>query len=87
MKQGEQRRACSTHGQKDKFIKRFSKNTRRKEPLGRPWRRWENDGKMDLKERVLDCVYLIQLDQDRHQRWTLLNTLMKFRFHKILGIS
>jgi hypothetical protein len=36
-----------------------------KRPLGRPRRRWENNIKLDLRERVIDGANWIQLAQDR----------------------
>jgi hypothetical protein len=42
-------RACSMHGREEECI-RGMVETRRKEPLGRPRRRWENNIKIDLRE-------------------------------------
>jgi hypothetical protein len=39
----------------------------RKRPLGRPRRRWEDNIKMDLRERGIDGANWIQLAQDRVQ--------------------
>jgi hypothetical protein len=38
-----------------------------KRPLGRPWRRWDDNIKTDLMEIGIDGVNWIQLDQDRVQ--------------------
>jgi hypothetical protein len=38
-----------------------------KRSLGRPRRRWENNIKLDLRERGIDGVNWIQLPQDRVQ--------------------
>ena len=37
-------------------------------PLGRPWRRWEDNIKMDLQEVCCGAINWIELAQDRH-RW------------------
>jgi hypothetical protein len=49
-----------------------------KRPLGRPWRRWEDNIKMDLQE--LGCVGMewIDLAQDRDRR-TPVNAVMNLR--------
>jgi hypothetical protein len=39
-----------------------------KRPPGRPWRRWEDGIKTDLREIGLGCVDWIRLVQDR-DRW------------------
>ena len=44
-------RACSTYGGKGKFIEGFGKKT-----LGRPRRRWQNNIKVDIKEREREGV-------------------------------
>jgi hypothetical protein len=40
-----------------------------KRPLGRPWRRLEDNIKMDLREIRIDGSNWIRLDQDRVQWW------------------
>jgi hypothetical protein len=35
----------------------------RKRPLGSPWRRWEDNIKMDLQEKIYDGVDYINLAQ------------------------
>jgi hypothetical protein len=36
-----------------------------KRPLGRHTRRWEHDFRMDLRDRVWECVNWMHLSQDR----------------------
>jgi hypothetical protein len=50
-----------------------------KRPLGRPWRRWENNIKMDLREIGIDGANWIQLPQDRIQWRAYVNTVMSLR--------
>jgi hypothetical protein len=53
---------------------------------GRPRLTWE-DIKMDLKEIGWERIECIDLAQDRHQWLALINVVINFRFHKMLGIS
>jgi hypothetical protein len=50
-----------------------------KRPLGRPRRRWEDNIKMDLRERGIDGVNWIRLAQDRVQWRAFVNTVMNIR--------
>jgi hypothetical protein len=50
MKENEVGRACGTHGRREKRVLGFGGKARRKRPLERPRRRWEDEIKMDLKE-------------------------------------
>jgi hypothetical protein len=54
-----------------------------KRPLGRPRRRWEDNIKLDLRETGTEVVNWIRLAQDRVQRRTLVNTVMKLLFDKL----
>jgi hypothetical protein len=58
-----------------------------KRPLGRPRRRWENNIKIDHRELGWEGVDLIHLAQDRYQWRTLVNTIMKHRYHNRRRIS
>jgi hypothetical protein len=58
-----------------------------KRPLGRPRRRWEDNIKIDLREIEWGGTDWITLSQDRDQRIALVNTVMNFRFHNMLGHS
>jgi hypothetical protein len=50
-----------------------------KRPLGRSRRRWAEITKMDLREIGWGGMGWIDLDQDRDQWRTLVNTVMNFR--------
>jgi hypothetical protein len=50
-----------------------------KRPLGRPRRRWEDNIKMDLRERSIDGASWIQLAQDMVQWRAFVNTVMNLR--------
>jgi hypothetical protein len=53
-----------------------------KRPLGRPRRRWEDDIKMGLEEKMIDGATWIRLAQDRVQWRAFVSTVMNLRFHK-----
>jgi hypothetical protein len=48
--------ACGTLGRGEKSVQDFGEKARRKEPLGRPRRRWEDGIRMDLGEIGGVCV-------------------------------
>jgi hypothetical protein len=50
-----------------------------KTPLGRPRRRWGDNIKMDLRGIGIDGAKLIQLDKDRVQWRTCVNTVTNVR--------
>jgi hypothetical protein len=50
-----------------------------KRPLGRPRRKWEDNIKMDLKERGIDGENWILLAQDRVQWRVFVNMVMNLR--------
>jgi hypothetical protein len=47
-------------------------------PLGRPWRRWEDNIKMDLREAGwgIEWIYLAEV---RDILWTVVNAVMNLR--------
>jgi hypothetical protein len=51
----------------------------RKRTLARPRRRWEDNIKMDLREKGRESVYWMHLAQDMDQWRTLLNKVMNLR--------
>jgi hypothetical protein len=50
-----------------------------KRPLGRPRRKWDDNIKIDLKEKGIDGAKWIQLAQDRVQWQAFVNTVMNLR--------
>jgi len=50
-----------------------------KRPLGRPWRRWVDNIRMDLQEVGGGCMDWIGLAQDRDRRRTLVSAVMNLR--------
>ena len=54
-------------------------------PLGRPWRRWVDNIRMDLQE--VECGYMdwIGLAQDRDRWWTLVSAVMNLRVPRNAG--
>jgi hypothetical protein len=66
------------------IVFRIGGKARKKEPLGRPRRRWEDNIKADLREIGWDGVDWIDVAQDRDQWRALVNTVMN---HKMLGNS
>jgi hypothetical protein len=67
-----------TQKPKDRDFK-FWNRYRRKEPLGRPRRRWVDNIKMDLREIGWDSMDWIDLAQDRDQWRALVNAVMNLR--------
>jgi hypothetical protein len=55
-----------------------------KRPLARPRRRWEDNIKIHLRQIRWGGMDWIHLAQDRDQWRALVNTVLKFGFHKIL---
>jgi hypothetical protein len=56
-----------------------------KRPLGRPRRRWVDIIRMDLGEVGWGDVDWIDLVQDRNRLRALVNSVLTFGFHEILG--
>jgi hypothetical protein len=55
--------------------------------LGRARRIWKNNIKMDFQELVFECMYWIELAQDRYRRRTTANAVMNFGLHELRAIS
>jgi hypothetical protein len=68
---------CGTHGGGERCLQGFGWEARR--PLGRSWRRWEDNIKMDLGEIGIDGANWIRLAQDRVQWQVFVNTVMNLR--------
>jgi hypothetical protein len=50
-----------------------------KTPLGRPWRRWEDNTEIDLQEIRCGCMDWIELVQDKDRWRALVNAVMNLR--------
>jgi len=51
----------------------------RKRPFERPWRRWEDNIRIDLHEVGCGGTVWMELAQDRDRWWALVNAVMNFR--------
>jgi hypothetical protein len=69
-------RSCSTYGRRE--VHTDLRKPEAKRPLGRPWRRWEDNIKMGLQE-VSWGINWIYLPQDGDSWRTRLNAGMNFR--------
>jgi hypothetical protein len=61
----------------EEYIQDIGGKAKRKEPLGRPRRKWVNNIEMYLRETVWDGIVWIELTLDRGQWRALVNTVMK----------
>jgi hypothetical protein len=69
-------RAWRTHGREEECKQRFGGKAEGKRKLRGPRRRWENNVKMDLRERGWDALNWTHLCQDVDQWRSLVNTVM-----------
>jgi hypothetical protein len=53
-----------------------------KRQLGRPWHRWEDNIRMDLKEININTKNWVHSAQDRDYWRALVNVAFNLRFHK-----
>jgi hypothetical protein len=60
----------------EECVQGFDGEARRKDPLGRPRRKWEDGIRMDLREIGWGSVDWIQLAQDRDRWRAVVNTVM-----------
>jgi hypothetical protein len=58
-----------------------------KRPLGKQRHRWVDNIKMDLRKTGWGGIDWINLAQDRDHWRVLVNTVITFGFHKMLGSS
>jgi hypothetical protein len=54
-------------------------NQTKRDPLGRPRSRWEDNIKMDFRETGWGGMDLINVARDRNQRWDLVNTVISLQ--------
>jgi len=71
--------ACSAYGGLERRIQGFGGETWRKETIGRPRSRWEDNIKMDLQEVGFGGMDWIELAQDRDRWRAFVNAAMNFR--------
>jgi hypothetical protein len=67
-------RACSTNGEKNAY-RILEGKLEGKRPLGRRRRRWEDNVRMDHRERGWSGMDWIDLAEDRDQRKALVKTV------------
>jgi hypothetical protein len=67
-------------GEEKKVYKILVGKPEGKRPLGRPWRRWEDGIRMDLKEIGLGDVDWIRLAQDRDWWQAVVSAVITFGF-------
>jgi hypothetical protein len=72
-------RACGKHGRREELVLGPGGKARRKRPLERPRRRWENGIKMDLREIGWAGVEWMYLPQDRDGWRAVVNAVMNPR--------
>jgi hypothetical protein len=70
--------ACSTYGVKSGTYRILVGRPEGRRPLGRPWRRWEDNIKMDI-QNVGWGMDWIELAQDREKTRALVNAVMNLR--------
>ena len=79
---------CGTYGGEWKCIQVLVNKPEGKRPLGRFRRTWgDNNNKIDPEEIELEGVDWINFIQDVEKWRAVLNTIMKFGFHKMRVIS
>jgi len=71
--------ACGTYGGQERCIRGLNGKPEGKRPLGRPWRRWEDNIKMDHQEVGCGVMDWIELAQDRDRWRVLVKAVMNLR--------
>jgi hypothetical protein len=66
-------------GEETKVYKVLVGNPEGKRPLGRPWRRWEDGIRMDLRDIGLGGMDWIRLSQDRDRWRAVVSAVMNLR--------
>jgi hypothetical protein len=70
-------KACT--GEERGVYKVLVGRTKGKRPLGKPRRRWEDNFKMDLREKGIEGANWIWLAQDRVQWWVFVSMVMNLQ--------
>jgi hypothetical protein len=65
-----------------RVLVRYSEGNR---PLGRPGLRWEDNIKMNVKEKGEDGVDWINLVRDKGEGWAVVNAVLTLRFPQNAG--
>jgi hypothetical protein len=76
---------CSTNGEKRYEYRLLVGKPEGKRPLQRPRCRWVDNIRMDLGEVVWVDVNRIGLAQDRNSWRAIVNLVLTFGFHEMLG--
>jgi hypothetical protein len=71
--------ACSTYGEGAGVYRVLVGKPEGNRPLGRPWRRWEINVRMDLQEVGWGCEDWIGLAQDRDTWRAIVNAVRNLR--------
>ena len=71
--------ACSAYGEGRGVYRILVGKPEGRRPLGRPWRRWEDNIGMDLREVGCGCVDWMELAQDRDRWRALVSAVMNVR--------
>jgi hypothetical protein len=71
--------ACVSLGRRGKVYRVLVGKPEGRRPLGRPWRRWEDRIRVDLRETGWGILEWIQLAQVSGRWRSLVNTIMNLR--------
>jgi hypothetical protein len=75
----EMRGACSTYVERKGVYTVLVGKPEGKRSVGRPWRRWEGNIKMDLQEVGCGSIVWLDLARDRDRWRMLVNAVMNLR--------
>jgi hypothetical protein len=64
----------STHRRGEESVQGFDGKAKKKRPLGRQRRRWEDGIRIDLRKIVSESIEWIQLAQNLGRWWAVVNT-------------